>query len=235
MIDLMTQISTDGRDWSWFDGSQIINTPYTTPNIIGGYDVGTGSDYLSTLRAFIKTDDGYKEVKAVDRNVEPAVHKVAVEPTVPEVADVEVYNDCVVKVTFADGTFEKAVCSTGDVFNIDTGITICVLKKMMGADGHKRYNKMMRRIHKTIVERVIGRMAEAQKREVEREKAQKAQAKKQAKAKAAREEQVGVLVEALDAFFDRKGEHAEFLKQFFESVGVSAGSDESSAGQGDAE
>ena len=45
----------------------------------------------------------------------------------PAIVNVETYNDCCVKVTFADGTFTKAVCGPNDQFDIDVGITICTM------------------------------------------------------------------------------------------------------------
>ena len=71
------------------------------------------------------------------------------------VKSVDVYNNRVVKVTFTDGTFTKAVCSENDTFNEDMGITICLLKKMLssatnGGDGNKLYNNLMRDIHRYV-------------------------------------------------------------------------------------
>lgn len=67
-----------------------------------------------------------------------------------EVVDVQTYNDRVVKLTFTDGTFTKAVCGKNDIFDLDTGITICLIKKMLGNNGHKKYNDLLRNIHKLM-------------------------------------------------------------------------------------
>ena len=49
----------------------------------------------------------------------------------PAILDVQIINDCVVKVTFTDGTAEKAVLDPQDNFSLDLGIAICVAKKLI--------------------------------------------------------------------------------------------------------
>ena len=73
----------------------------------------------------------------------------------PKVASVDTYNDRVVKVTFDDGTFTKAVCSQNDMFSLDVGISICMTKRMMGKDGHKLYNDMMRDVYKKMEDNML--------------------------------------------------------------------------------
>lgn len=48
----------------------------------------------------------------------------------------------VVRVIFEDGTSEKAICSENDTFSLETGITVCIAKKLLG--GTKEYNKTIR-------------------------------------------------------------------------------------------
>lgn len=64
------------------------------------------------------------------------------------VTDVITHNNKVVIVKFSDGSFTKSVCSDNDRFDLDVGITVCVLKKIIG--GTKNYNDLMRSIYKTI-------------------------------------------------------------------------------------
>ena len=68
----------------------------------------------------------------------------------PKVEKVETYNGRVVKVTFADGTFTKSVCAENDIFDLDVGITICLFKRALGSNGHRWYNDLMRKVHKTM-------------------------------------------------------------------------------------
>lgn len=66
----------------------------------------------------------------------------------PDICGVTTYNNRVVKVDFADGTFTKALCSENDTFDLDIGITICLLKKLVG--GTKPYNDIIRGVHELI-------------------------------------------------------------------------------------
>lgn len=124
----------------------------------------------------------------------------SVYPT-PKPVKVETYNDRVVKVTFEDGTFTKSVCSDNDTFDLDVGITICILKRVMGKDGHKLYNNMMRDIHKIMDENEKDK-EKARKEKAERKaKQRKTELKAAAKKAKARQEQIDIqktaFVEAL--------------------------------------
>ena len=71
----------------------------------------------------------------------------------PEVADVTAVNDKVTIVTFTDGTQEKAICREGDTFSIETGVTICLMKRILRLmfekfgekSGTNLYNNMLRK------------------------------------------------------------------------------------------
>ena len=73
-----------------------------------------------------------------------------------DITKVEVLNNRVVIMRFGDGSFTKAVCTEDDAkngkFDVDIGITICLIKKMLGeANGNKKsYEKLLRGIHKMI-------------------------------------------------------------------------------------
>ncbi len=61
-----------------------------------------------------------------------------------EVVDVNIIvPDKVVEVTFVDGTKEKSVCREPDVFSMESAISICISKKIMG--GSSAYNNAIRR------------------------------------------------------------------------------------------
>lgn len=49
----------------------------------------------------------------------------------------------VVEVTFADGTKEKSVCREPDTFSLESAISICISKKIMG--GSSAYNNAVKR------------------------------------------------------------------------------------------
>lgn len=78
------------------------------------------------------------------------------------IKDVKSYNDKCVKVFFEDGTYEKAVLADGDKFSLETGITICIMKKFFG--GTKGYNDVIKQALKI---KKKNEEAEAKKKDVE--------------------------------------------------------------------
>ena len=115
----------------------------------------------------------------------------------PAIKKVETYNDRVVKVTFIDDTFTKAVCSENDHFDLDVGITICSMKRLLGKDGNRHYNDLIRKAHKVIIENAKKKEAEA-KEEAERKlKAKKAACKKAAKKLLKKQEQIDIQAQAI--------------------------------------
>lgn len=66
------------------------------------------------------------------------------EPKFVEVVDVNpIVQNKVIEVTFADGTKEKSVCREPDVFSLESAISICISKKIMG--GSSAYNNAVKR------------------------------------------------------------------------------------------
>lgn len=105
-----------------------------------------------------------------------------------DITDIQIYNNKVVKVVFSDGTFTKAVCGENDQFDLDIGITICVIKKMAGKDGHKWYNNLIRKARavmdhnaeaKKMEQDICNKVKEHNKKEQERRKAGKEKAKQE--------------------------------------------------------
>ena len=129
---------------------------------------------------------------------------------IPKVVKVDTYNDRVVKVTFSDGTFTKSVCGKNDIFDLDVGITICVMKKVMGKDGHKLYNNMIRDIHETMEKNEKKAEKEKQLKAEFKRRQRKAELKKAAKKAKARQEQIDIqktaIVEASRAMSDTTGD-----------------------------
>lgn len=77
----------------------------------------------------------------------------------PDIVDVNVIkNDSVnaktvIRVFFSDGTEEKAVLAHGDIFCLETGIGICIAKKvlsMRAKNGNSLYNKIVHRATKIM-------------------------------------------------------------------------------------
>lgn len=148
-----------------------------------------------------------KEEKPMRNALEDCVKKTKFKPgcydntDIPFIDRVETYNDRVVKITFIDGTFTKSVCSKNDAFDLDVGITICLMKRWLGKDGNRLYNNLIRKVHKRMDQKE--RLAEREKklRAEMREKERKMKAKKAAKKEKARQEQLEIQKQAyIEAF-----------------------------------
>ena len=96
------------------------------------------------------------------------------------VKSVDVYNDKVVKVTFDDGSFTKSVCSDNDHFDVDVGITICLLKKLLGDKPNREYANLIRDIHKVMDKNEKEKQKAKEEKELQRKRQRKAELKKAA-------------------------------------------------------
>ena len=110
---------------------------------------------------------------------------------IEDIERIDVFNNRAVKVTFADGSYARCVVQPGDVFDLDTGITICLLKRALGReDGHRRYNSLIRKAHRVLDEQQLV----AERLRIEKESRQAAEQKLLARAEArrrlAREERI---------------------------------------------
>lgn len=133
-----------------------------------------------------------------------------IESGIPKVVRVDTYNDRVVKVTFTDGSFTKSVCGKNDIFDLDVGITICVMKKMLGKNGHKFYNDMIRDIHATMEKNKKEEELAKQLKNEAKQRKRKAELKKAAKLVKAKQEYIDAqktaVVEALRAYKEESGD-----------------------------
>lgn len=105
----------------------------------------------------------------------------------PKITDVKVIvPNKVVEVTFADGTKEKSVCREPDVFSLESAISICISKKIMG--GSSAYNNAVKRGVKVYEDK--RKKEELDK--AEQERIEKKRAKRQAykKRRAAKREEI---------------------------------------------
>lgn len=111
----------------------------------------------------------------------------------------------VVEVTFADGTKEKSVCREPDTFSLESAISICISKKIMG--GSSAYNNAVKRGMKVYEDKQKREAAEkAEQERIEKKRAKRlaykerravkrTEEEKQRKAKE-REEQIVIQTEA---------------------------------------
>jgi len=119
---------------------------------------------------------------------------------IPAVKKVETYNSRVVKVTFIDGTYTKAICSENDNFDLDVGITICAMKRLLGTSSEnatREYNRFMNHAH-AVMDRDVREKAETKaKKEADKAKKRKIELKRAAKKLKAKEEQIDIQKQAI--------------------------------------
>lgn len=128
----------------------------------------------------------------------------------PAVKRVDVYNDRVVKVTFIDDTFTKSVCSENDHFDLDVGISICCMKRLLGKDGNKIYNDIIRQTHKVMLDNNKKRELEEKQKAEKRMKERSRKLKKAAKEVKAKEEYIELNAKAIIMAHDElEARHSE--------------------------
>lgn len=113
-----------------------------------------------------------------------------------DISDIQVYNNKVVKVVFSDGSFTKSVCGENDTFDLDVGITICVIKRMAGKDGHRWYNNMIRKAHDIMDRNAEEKQKYQDYKQKVKERNKKEQEKRKAGKEKAKQEQIDIHSEA---------------------------------------
>lgn len=93
----------------------------------------------------------------------------------------------VVEVTFADGTKEKSVCREPDVFSLESAISICISKKIIG--GSSAYNNAVKRGMKVYEDKQKKKEAEkVEQKRIEKKRAKRLAYKERRAAKRTEEE-----------------------------------------------
>lgn len=104
------------------------------------------------VKAALRSDDGVKDLVVQHEDILAAVKlstfgALSAKAIMPLIKDVQVKNDRVIIVYFADGDHTKAILSKNDTFNLEQGISICLMKKILadgtGCDGNNVYNKVV--------------------------------------------------------------------------------------------
>ena len=115
-----------------------------------------------------------------------------------DIQDIQVYNGKVVKVIFSDGSFTKAVCGENDNFDLDVGITICVIKRMVGPGkvGHVWYNNLIRKAHQVMNDRAEEKKMFARIDAERKARNKKEQEKRKAGREKVKQEQIDIHSEA---------------------------------------
>lgn len=152
---------------------------YPTPGTYEHIDLRDPFHESEWIKDLIKNENETTEKKEEEKKMNKEEKRVTV-----SVTQVNAYNNKVVIVRFSDGTFTKSVCSDNDNFDLDIGISLCILKKYINdfTYGHMNYPKLMRNIHK-----MMDLQAEDRKKQLEeKQERRKAQANREAKNKAKR-------------------------------------------------
>lgn len=158
------------------------------------------------IKAARYSNDGVKDLVVQHEDVLAAVKlnafgfPLSAKAVMPLITDIQVKNKRAIIVYFADGDHTKAVLSKNDTFNLEQGISICLMKKILAdateCDGNNIYNKVVNYGLKMYSRK----QKEAAKAKEDAEKA-KAEAnakiaRQKAKKDAKREEQINTQAEA---------------------------------------
>jgi hypothetical protein len=122
--------------------------------------------------------------------------------TVPGITDVKSYDNKTTVVFFSDGTKEHANCSDDDTYSLEYGISICLLKKLLG--GNDTYKKIVNTAAKSYREKLAAEEAEKLRKKEEhearmKEEQESARRRKEAEARREAEEtekQINIMAEA---------------------------------------
>ena len=122
--------------------------------------------------------------------------------TVPAITDVKSYDNKTTVVFFSDGTKEHANCSDDDTYSLEYGISICLLKKLLG--GNDTYKKIVNTAAKSYREKLAAEEAEKLRKKEEhearmKEEQESARRRKEAEARREAEEtekQISIMAEA---------------------------------------
>lgn len=114
----------------------------------------------------------------------------------PDIVNVRIAGNAVF-VTFADGSFTKAVLDKEDgPFNLEQGVSICLTKKLLGENGSSIYNKLIQKALKVKKDKEIEAEKAAKKAEEEKRKIAKDKAKREKRKAKKREETIEMHREA---------------------------------------
>lgn len=140
------------------------------------------------------------------------------EPEFVKVVDVNIIvPDKVVEVIFADGTKEKSVCREPDVFSLESAISICISKKIMG--GSSVYNNAVKHGMKVYEDKLRKEAAEkAEQKRIERKREKRLAYKKRREAKRDEEEKLRKVKEREEQIEIQKEAYLRAMKELNTTV-----------------
>lgn len=120
----------------------------------------------------------------------------------PTITDVKSYDNKTTVVFFSDGTKEHANCSENDTYSLEYGISVCLLKKLLG--GNETYKKIVNTAAKSYREKQAAEEAEKLRKKEEhearmKEEQESARRRKEAETRREAEEtekQINIMAEA---------------------------------------
>ena len=149
-----------------------------------------------------------KECKVINKGIVSVSYRTIM----PVIENVSVYpdkdgKDKTVVVKFADGTTERASTRHGDAFDLETGISLCIAKKMYAtlAKTYEKSSGFSKIVHKAvkIYKNGIKEEEARKKREAEEKLAeQRKEAKRKKRAEKRRQRKVNLLKDAFVAAFN---------------------------------
>lgn len=119
-------------------------------------------DFALNYANYAEASDIYMPYTTLDHQVPYCIEQIiyvsddGTRTTVmPSITDIKIIKDKVVIVSFSDGTQEKSVCAEGDIFSVENGVTICLMKKFLADKCHTEsgtsiYNKLVKMAMKEI-------------------------------------------------------------------------------------
>lgn len=122
--------------------------------------------------------------------------------SVPTITEVKSYDNKTTVVFFSDGTKEHANCSDDDTYSLEYGISVCLLKKLLG--GNETYKKIVNTAAKSYRKKQTAEETEKLRKkeehearmQAEQEAARRRREAEERREKEETEKQIGIMAEA---------------------------------------
>ena len=206
--DISLSVSEDGT--IIFDGVPVENTISTSGTSTGYYPSYSMNTNVTVQDSGMETvDEIYEKLmqKIECNKTEKEMKNETNKPKsgipfsiLPEVTDVQIINNKVVILTFADGTTTKSVTDEADEFVLETGISICLMKRILmhfkGGNGSGAYNRLIEDVEKVYLRKIEAERKAAEEKEIRKRRAEKAKRKRIIKARREQEQRINEQAEA---------------------------------------
>jgi hypothetical protein len=185
------------------NSSILINNMTTTTgtsnyyNAISSY---TGWNQPSPMVIHVSDVDEIKNAIKIKNDDKSIKQNDVVDVFINQISDIKCFNNVCVEVTFKDGTKERSVCCPDDTFNFETGLVICLIKKMLSTkqkSGTYMYNKLVKKACKVAEEQRLEKAAKEAEELAKKKKALKEKKRKERRLANRRERRKQELAEAI--------------------------------------